>query len=455
MRVGGLRTTSRGKVALEAQNPIRNQACKKIGCGKGRQGWWSWLNAPQNALCKYMECDDTDAEALLIGGAVVDFSHGLDIAVDLTVDKDPITKKYAFTLTTSIPGLDDRITWTISSSFLTKVAMAAKEAADNLADLQSYMSIDNGDLTKLVSLLDAVGIDKDRTRDAISVSQFLSVFGVDNIGAFVHKVAEGDFDDLEDLKLVLPSLPVNGSCMHSSWATRTLPPLTSKTLFDIMAHNKTSFTIPPICKDVSQESEGWIKSVRLYDMEVADLFVRQVETGMDTADVDAGHREIDVSVTGISGNVGVAFKVNVWALGVIEAKVGRAREGGANGLACDATDGRFPLVCAILLWIGVLWRAVVCRGVPWCAVVCCASALLSSHLIPSHPISSHLILSHPISLRRVSCSTTTLQVCTSPSRTRRSRATTARPRSTRSYGRARCRRLALTFRLRRMASIGG
>ena len=49
IRIGGLRTMSSGKVALEAVNPIRTQSCKKIGCGKGRQGWWSWLNAPQNA----------------------------------------------------------------------------------------------------------------------------------------------------------------------------------------------------------------------------------------------------------------------------------------------------------------------------------------------------------------------------------------------------------------------
>lgn len=273
-----------------------------------------------NRLCKYMECEDTDAEAMLIGGAAVDFSHGLDVAVDLSIDKDPATQRYAFTMHTSIPGLDDRITWTISSSFLTKVASAAKEAADNLSSLQQYISIDNSDLVKVVALLNAVGIDKDRTRDAISVSQFLSVFGVTNIGAFIHKVAGADFDDLDDLKLVLPQLPFNETCMQSSWATRSLPPLTTQTLFDIASHNKTSFTIPPICKSVSEESEGWIKTVQLYDMEVADLFVNKVETSMDVSNVNEGHREINIDVTGITGNIGLAFKVNVWALGVIEAK---------------------------------------------------------------------------------------------------------------------------------------
>ena len=118
-----------GKVVIEASNPIRDKGCVAIGCdGKQSKKWWVW-NAGRDKACAFMGCDDVGMEALLVGSADIDLSGGTSI--DATVTINPTiaaagatnaTQDASLSIATSVQGLDDSVSWAISSSFLSRVA---------------------------------------------------------------------------------------------------------------------------------------------------------------------------------------------------------------------------------------------------------------------------------------------------------------------------------------------
>ena len=89
--IANLKGTVRGKVMLEAVNPIRDQLCKSVGCGpgggNGKTSGWAWLKSKvQRTSCSVMDCDDVDIGAVLVGSVVVDLTRGLDVAANVTFD---------------------------------------------------------------------------------------------------------------------------------------------------------------------------------------------------------------------------------------------------------------------------------------------------------------------------------------------------------------------------------
>ena len=302
--------------------------CKSIGCGpgggNGKASGWAWIkNKVQRSACGSMDCDDVDIGAVLVGSVVVDLAKGLAVAVNVTFDR-PLPEKthLGLGLATRIAGLDDATSWQISSSFLSSVASAARSALGNVNSLANFMSIDTDDLTRVVALLDAIGVDADHTSNTISVTKFLAAMDSATLGAFIQKAAGADLDDFGDLGLdtSIPPLPVQSDCHAASWQERPFESFNADHVeaFLARAPGGVNFTVPPLCKVLSDETRGWIKSVQLWDMSVNALSLVSLDASMEppTAAIDLS--TVSVGVAGLHGEIRLTFRVEVWGLGIIE-----------------------------------------------------------------------------------------------------------------------------------------
>ncbi len=322
VRVGGVRGVARGKVVIEATNPLRDQSCSSMGCDQRGGSSWGWIaDATKRAMCEAMGCDKTGLQGVLTGSATVDLADGIDVAADVTMALMPgsadTTRNAQLSIVTDIDGLDDAIDWKISSQFLSQVASAAKSALDNAGDLLNFFSVDADDIEKLVALLEAVGVDSDHTENKVSLTKFLAAMDSANIGAFVQKVAGSDLDDVQDVTdaVKIPPMPVNASCHPEAPQEKALR-FDGETLERLLTHQPATFTIPSVCKSLSEETKGWVRSFQIWDLGIQDLFVRKVETSMEpSGDVTL----IRAAASGISVKVSFSFLVDVWGLGEIQA----------------------------------------------------------------------------------------------------------------------------------------
>jgi len=321
-RAFDVRMDASGEAVFEANNPIRDRVCESAGCGK---------NSFRGAFCSLMDCADVGIESILRAQARVNTirTGGLDISADITLTmngKGSDPEDADLNIATNMAGLDDSISWQLNSEFLSKIAQATKSAMDNFSDVLNFVSINTSDLEKVVKLLDSVGIDEDHSRNEVSVSDFLAAVGSTSIGGFVHKTAGDDLDTIHDIikKIKIPKMPRDASCHPESVQEEDIE-FGAHTLQELLTHEPATFSIPPICKSLSEETKGWLRSFALWDFGIESLGVRKVDFGIappNTAENPSVSTVlISTAVSGIKGTVTAAFMVDAWGLGKVQGRV--------------------------------------------------------------------------------------------------------------------------------------
>ena len=146
------------------------------------------------------------------------------------------------------------------------------------------------------------------------------------MGQFISKVAGDSLDTIHDLikHIKIPPMPSDPTCHPESVQVDELM-FGAHSLQQFVTNQDVTFTIPPLCKSLSDETKGWLKSFDLWDFAVEGFRVNDFTFDMlpPGSSDNPSHSSVllKTQVSGINGKVSAAFRLKAWGLGTVQGRL--------------------------------------------------------------------------------------------------------------------------------------